>query len=201
MTSYWCVNFDLEQVLNHGLAQNMWMMQYQYSHGGYDLQGRKQIAATTKNWNTLKDVRAGDWLLAYMRNSTFYSVGQVIEPRKRARHSAAAEHEDSVERTTREHRHRFLDGVVAYNDAPVLYEDFVDPWSCTVEPAEPRQPRQWHYNQRVDVHEWQHVVYRGVQVEGLSTAAPFPRFRQAVFPIDRSFFDVVAAELSRVSVS
>jgi hypothetical protein len=200
MTTYWCVNFDLEPVLNHGLADEMWLMQYQYSHGGYDLQGRRQLSATTKNWNTLRGVHAGDWLLAYMRNSTFYGVGQVIERRSRRRHQGVTHHFDTVERTTREHRHRFLNGVVSYQDALCLYEDFVDPWACDIDPPEPRQPVSWHYNQRLDVQEWQYVVYRGVQVEGLNSAAPFPLYRQAVFQIPKSFFDVAAAALKRTSL-
>ena len=141
---FWCVNFDAELVLQHGLADAMWLMQYQYSHGGYHFQGhRAQLSATSTNWNLLTRVAVGDWLAAYLRSSTFYAVGQVIEPRVWQRHAGAARHTDTVERTVQEHRHRFLDGVVRYGDAPAAYEDFTDPWTSPNDPAIKHQPVVW----------------------------------------------------------
>jgi serine/threonine protein kinase len=39
--TYWCVNFDTEGdvILDHGLKEQLWLMQYQYSHGGHAYQG------------------------------------------------------------------------------------------------------------------------------------------------------------------
>src|SRR5947209_7207010 len=97
MAKRWCVNFDVELVLQHGLTDGMWLMQYQYSHGGHDFQGHPdQIAATSANWNILRGIEAGDWFAAFLPNSTFYAIGKVIEPRARPRHSAAAQHTDTV---------------------------------------------------------------------------------------------------------
>jgi len=210
MTRRWCVNFDLESVFQHGLADGMWLMQYQYSHGGYDFQGhRAQIAATSANWKILMGVEAGDWFLAYLRKSTFYAVGEVIEPRLGPRHSSAPQHADTVARTIRERRHQFLDGVVRYSDAAVLYEDFADPWTCpadqTIEKAagqpktRPKQPTAWQFPQRIDVREWEHVIPDGVQVDGLSSAVRFPAFRRAMFEIPEEFFDRALARLKRAT--
>ena len=150
MAKWWCVNFDVETVLPHGLAEDMWLMQYQYSHGGYDFQGHPaQVAATSANWNILPRVEPGDWLVAYLANSTFYAIGEVIEQRTRPRHSTAIRHSDTVERTVRQHTHRFLNGVVRYTDAAVFYEDFADPWRCPAGQTTANQPNHWVYPQRM----------------------------------------------------
>ena len=90
---------------------------------------------------------------------------------------------------------RFLEGVVRYSDALVLYEDFADAWRC---PAAAQttlnQPSDWEYPQRVDVREWEHVVPDGVQVDGLSIAGLFAAIRRAVFEIPEAFFEAIAAE-------
>jgi hypothetical protein len=190
MPGRWCVNFDLEAVLRHGLATGMWLMQYQYSHDGHDFQGHSaQLAATAANWNILMGVKVGDSFAAYLPNSTFYAIGQVIEPRVRARHVGAAIHTDTVARAVRDHRHRSLDGVVRYCDAVALYEDFTDQWRCPNAQAAGNQPNAWQYPQRIDVREWEHVVPHGVQVDGLSSAAPLPAYRRAVFEVPEEFFE------------
>jgi hypothetical protein len=174
----------------------MWLMQYQYSHGGYEFQGHlAQLAATTANWNILMGVKVGDWFAAYLPNSTFYAIGEVIEPRVRARHVGAAMHIDTVARTVRERRHRYLDGVVRYCDAAALYEDFTDQWTCPNAHATENQPSAWQFPQRIEVREWEHVVPRGVQVDGLSSAAPLPAYRRAAFEIPEAFFETIAAKL------
>src|SRR5262245_50993801 len=196
MPKRWCVNFDVEPVLRHGLSEAMWLMQYQYAHGGYDYQGHQaQIASTSANLNILPGIEVGDWFAAYLPNSTFYALGEVIEPRDRPRHRGAARHTDTVERTVRQHSHRFLDGVVRYTDAPVIYEDFTDRWRCPAAQTTENQPSEWVYPQRIDVHEWKRVVPNGVQVGGLADAVAFPAYRRAAFEIPEEFFEAVAAEL------
>src|SRR5262245_54724176 len=116
MPAYWCVNFDgeagplgdkpREDVLNHGLRESMWLMQYQYSDETHNYQGHpRQRAATTRNWNQAGRVQPGDWIVAYLPESTFYAVGEVIEPRVRPRHTNQPNHQDSISRTVSEHRH------------------------------------------------------------------------------------------------
>jgi hypothetical protein len=202
MANYWCVNFDSEAgplggmghdyVLAHGLARRCWMMQYQYAHGGHVYQGHSgQIAATSKNWNVLRRVGVGDWFVAYLPDSRFYAVGEVIAPRD----AGQPHQEDTVARTVREHAHRHLTGPVRYSDTPVFYEDFTDAWNLTGANPHSKQTEVWRYPQRIDVREWEYVVASGVRVEGLSTAAPFPRYRDALFEIPRSFFEGVRAAL------
>ncbi len=41
MAKRWCVNFDVVPVLRHGLVQGMWLMQYQYAHGGTTTKGTR----------------------------------------------------------------------------------------------------------------------------------------------------------------
>jgi hypothetical protein len=197
MATSWCVNFDAdESVLDHGILESLWLMQYQYSHDGHTYQGgANQIAATSRNWNALREVKPGDWLVAYMRGSRFFAIGEVTEPRRRNRHRGQPPQEDTICRTKGEHRHRFLSGIVRYEDAPVFYEDFTDTWNRPVTNALSGQTEVWRYPQRIDVGEWCHVVPSGVKVEGLAEAVPFPRFRLAVFEIPEDFFDEVRARL------
>jgi hypothetical protein len=207
MAKRWCVNFDVEPVLRHGLAEEMWLMQYQYAHGGYEYQGNQdQIAPTSLNLRILPGIEVGDWFAAYLPRQTsrrqgrppkgtFFAIGEVIEPRDRPRHRRAARHFDYVARTVREHSHSFLDGVVGYTDAPVLYEDFTDPWRCPEEQRAENQLSEWLYPQRIDVREWEAVVPSGVQVPGVAAAAPFPAYRQAAFEIPEEFFVTIATVL------
>jgi hypothetical protein len=168
----WCVNFDTElTILQHGLSEQLWLMQYQYSHGGHTYQGHPdQIASTTTNWRrVLPHIQPGDWLVAYLaRPPRFFAVGQVIEPRERARDQGHPRHEDTVERTTNEHRHLHFDGLVRYTDTPAAYEDFTDPWDHRG--ANPRSGKEevWRYPQRIDVRQWLHHVPGGVTVPGLN---------------------------------
>ena len=107
-------------------------MQYQYSHSGGVYQGSpKQLHSTTRHLKEVMKVKAGDWLVAYLKPKTFYAVGEVVEPRRRAWQRGHPVHKDSVERTTSEQTHQFLDGIVRYTETPVFYDDFTDPWvSC-----------------------------------------------------------------------
>lgn len=191
MPRRWCVNFDVEPVLRHGLEGGMWLMQYQYSHDGYAFQGHPaQKAATSANWNILMGVDVDDWFAAYLPPSTFYAIGRVVEPRVRTRYSGATLHTDTVARTVRDHGHRFLDGVVRYCDAAALYEDFTesDSWTCPATQATENQPSAWQYPQRIDVREWELVVPQGVPVDGLGAAVELPAIIRAAFEIPEEFF-------------
>jgi hypothetical protein len=202
MPAYWCANFDAdacpagdaECVLRHGVDENSWLLQYQYSHKGHAYQGhRRQKAATTKNWRAAGNVKPGDWLVAYLKGNKFYAIGQVIEPRKRERHRGCQVHRDSIERTVTEHRHEFSDGVVHYTS--VFYEDFTDPWSVSVINPHSNQREVWRYNQRIDVESWDEFQPQGVQVRGLRDAAVREWYRDAIFEIRESFFAQVRAAL------
>jgi len=68
MSRYWCVNFDYDACLEHGIKKNLWMMQYQYADDQGNLyQGGNQQAATTKNWKRLQEINVGDRFVAYLR--------------------------------------------------------------------------------------------------------------------------------------
>jgi len=60
-TQYWCLNFDHEACLQHGIQNNLWLMQYQYPDLlGNEFQGGNQKGATTRNWKRLGQIRPGD---------------------------------------------------------------------------------------------------------------------------------------------
>ncbi len=192
MPTYWCANFDIGDVLDHGLAINAWLMQYQYEHGGFSYQGnRRQKARTTETWKSLTDVSAGDWVLAYLSGNAFFAVGEICPPRKLQTNDF---HSDSVARTVSGSRHIYFDKLVKYTDAPVLYEDFTDDWNNPGDSSIDRPPL-YSYAQRIDVIEWQHVVPDGIEMSGLATAAPLPQYRKPIIQIDEGFFHGVAEEL------
>ncbi len=197
MAAFWCVNFDADpSVLDHGLEERTWLMQYQYSHNGHAYQGQQnQIAATTKNWNAARTIKPGDWLAAHQPGNRFYAVGEVIAPRSRDRHHGQPLHEDSVGRTVREHTHHFLDGIVRYADAQAFYEDFTDGWSRSVVNRHSHKAEPWKYPQRVDVDRWQHVNLDGVEMKGLSKYVPPYKIRLAAFEIPNSFFSEIRTRL------
>jgi hypothetical protein len=195
MARFWCKNFDAQEVLQHGLQENFWAMQYQYSHGGHVYQGNpNQLHSTTKHLNAVTEIEAGDWLVAYLKPKTFYAVGEVIKPRQRAWQRGQPVHEDSIERTVTDQTHRFLDGIVRYMETGVYYDDFTDPWVQPVINPYSDQREDWKYPQRIDAREWE-VKFDGVQVDGLAEAVAFPMYRLAVFEIPMSFFEIIRARL------
>jgi hypothetical protein len=195
MARFWCVNFDAEEVLQHGLQHDFWAMQYQYSHGGHVYQGSpNQLHSTTKHLKAVVEVEAGDWLVAYLKPKTFYAVGEVIVPRQRAGQRGHPVHEDSIERTVSEQTHRFLDGIVRYTETRVYYDDFTDPWVLSGINSYSEQRENWKYPQRIDVRQWEDKC-AGVQVDGLAEAVAFPLYRLAVFEIPASFFEIIRAGL------
>lgn len=207
--AFWCVAFDgeagplgdrpSEYVLWHGLQEQLWLMHYQYSHDGHTFQGSpNHLASTAANWRSAGRIAPGDWLVAYLPSSRFFAVGQAIVRRQRSGHLNAPVHRDTIKRTTAEHGHVHLEGIVHYTDAGVLYEDFTDTWNLPIK-ANPDSglPEIWTYPQRIDVEKWEHIVDEGVQVQGLAEAAGFPAYRRAAFSIPQPFFETVRAALRR----
>lgn len=193
---YWCANFDFDEVLDHGLRIDAWLMQYQYEHDGFEYQGNhRQKGRTTATWKCLCEVEIGDWLIAYLSGNRFFAVGRVVEPKRRDWQISAPEHFDTVERTVRQGHHLFFDGIVRYRDAPAFYEDFTDEWNHPRREFGPDEPDFWPYAQRIDVAEWQHVVPDGLNLSGLATAAPLPLYRRPLFPVDDKFFARVLESL------
>jgi hypothetical protein len=81
VTKYWCVNFDSEDCLRHGIEQNLWMMQYQYADDRNNRFQSHKPGAISNNWRQLENVRPGDWFVAYLKKNTFFAVGKVRKPR------------------------------------------------------------------------------------------------------------------------
>ncbi|MDA7873803.1 hypothetical protein N9B17_01435 [Rhodopirellula sp.] len=185
----WCVNFDNDEtILSHGLTHNLWMMQYQYSHGGSVYQGNSnQLGATTKNWRKAASIAVGDWLVAYIPSNRYFAVGRVRSPRK------PATLRDSIERVINEREHNH-EGIVWYNSA--FYEDFTDPFRFHITNSYSKRPEEWQYNQRIDVEEWLHVKPDGITRKGLGSLKPRPHYRAAAFEIPRSFFQELKDDLS-----
>ncbi len=193
MTTYWCVNFDTNACLSHGLDNHFWMMQYQYADdAGNEHQGDKKNTIS-RNWNRLEHVRSGDWFVAYLpikRTKTgkpFFAVGKVITPRIPRK---PKDHSDTIqEYLNRRRSHDHKSGYVYYT--PVLYENFNDKW---------RDPdnKVSRYPQRIDVEEWLHQVPEGISVPGLQEV-PRHETVNAVFRIAETYFDQITAALKGVS--
>ena len=190
MTKYWCVNFDSEACLQHGIKRNLWMMQYQYADDhGNEHQGYKK-GAISRNWNQMSKIKPSHWFAAYLPGSRavtgnpFYAVGKVVTPR---RAKTAHDPADTIQGyLQRQRSHDHDTGYVYYT--PVFYEDFTDKW---VDPNDKIS----RYAQRVDVDRWLYFVPEGVSVKGLNLV-PRHMTVNAVFEIDKDFFDRIKGALA-----
>jgi hypothetical protein len=193
MTTYWCVNFDSEACLQHGIKKKLWMMQYQYADDhGNNFQDGKQRPATTANWRRLRGISEGDWFVAYLprdrtvSGNSFFAVGQVRMPRIS---SKSGDRKKTIEEYVAERRsHDHNTGYVYYKEAPVFYEDFTDEW---------REPENdlARYAQRIDVEDWEHYVPEGIPwLNGLKI--PVPEIQRAFFKIRKGVFDRIAKQLA-----
>lgn len=184
MPRYWCVNFDSEACLQHGIQRHLWMMQYQYADDhGNEFQGYKK-GAIRKNWERLAAISPGDWFVAYLKPQTFYAIGKVITPRKsKTAHDRSNTIEDYL---THLKSHEVKTGYVYFT--PVFYEDFTDKW---------RHPDDefTRYAQRIDVEKWRHCLPGGVSVKGLSRIQP-NELRLAVFQVPKGYFQRIAKALA-----
>jgi hypothetical protein len=191
--AYWCLNFDphtdpdQHRMLNYGLDQSLWLMQYQYPDKDHVYQGGTMLSATTRNWRTLGKIKPGDQCLAYLPNSMFYAVGDVIKRRQRARHQEQPFMPDDIGRTTTEHSHKHVEGIVEYT--PVFYEDFTDNFQIEYDLNPGIEV--YRYAQRIDVRKWRYVVRSGIKCRGLLAAVIDGTVRDTVVEIDEEFFESV----------
>ncbi len=188
MTKYWCVNFDLEVCLQHGIGRKLWLMQYQYADDhGNDFQGGTQIAASTSIWRRMKEIQVGDRLAAYLPAMRFFAVATVIAPRRRR---TAGDRTDTIDNyVERKRAHDVRSGFVYYTGAPAFYEDFSDKWRHPDDP-------ETRYAQRIDVDEWRYYVPGGAQVRRWPKIPPY-EVQKAAFRISKSFFERIERTLAR----
>lgn len=187
MTQYWCVNFDSEDCLKHGLKQNLWMMQYQYKDDHGNLFQDERKSRISSNWQQLKNVEVGDCIVAYLKKNRYFAVGRVRNPRHVKSASDVTSETKRYLEVQRSHDHK--NKYVFYEDAPVLYEDFTDKW---------RHPgdKLSRYAQRIDVEEWQHIAPEGIEMKGLQKfILKMPHL--AVTKIDEPFFRGIEAQLKK----
>jgi hypothetical protein len=175
MPKYWCVNFDSEYCLEHGIKHQLWMMQYQFEDHRQEFQSYKP-GAISRNWKSLGKISEGDWFIAYLKKNRYFAIGKVREPRR-------LQTPDDPTKTIAayladERSHNYKTGYIYYT--PVFYENFSDEW---------RHPRHkpTRYPQRIDVEEWQYFIPEGIIEGGLQ---PFVRKNPhlAVVRVDRPFF-------------
>lgn len=194
MTKYWCANLDSPACLEHGIDNDLWLMQYQFADEKHDHihQGYKKPQISL-NWNRMKAISPDDWFVAYLprkraaNRNPFYAVGQVGKPRRPQTADDPVKTVAEYLRQQRSHEHRT--GYVYY-DAPVFYEDFADKW---------RDPDDGisRYAQRIDVKQWQHYAPDGVWVEGLGSI-PRNETVHAVFEVSHDYFNAIKKKLMTV---
>lgn len=191
MENYWIANFDIEECLQHGLRNKLWMMQYQYSDAeGNVFQGDRPSSVTT-NWRQVKDVQVGDFLVAYLSRARtpngFFAIGRVIAPRKKPNHVGKVE--DYIRS---KQSHEFSKGIIHYIDAPAFYEDFNDEWRLSDNSLN-------RYPQRLDVERWNLVCETGVPWLREINVGPSQQ-RRALFQIKKSWYTKIA-KLLKTSLS
>src|SRR5713101_7190053 len=135
MAKYWCVNFESDANLQHGIDKNLLIKDYQYTEN--DKPHRK--GDITRNWRKLEGITPGDKFVAYLRGNKFYATGTVRKPR---RPKTSRDRTDTIEEYL-EHGTSYQNGYV-YFDSSVVYENFTD--ECDDYPV------------RIDVEEWENHV-------------------------------------------
>ena len=172
---YWCANFNpddqAEARLEYGFMNNLWLMQYQY--------GQQKQGPVTNNWENAKRVEPGDILVAYVSQpARFFGIGRVRGPR------LPADHTDTIQRTLKQHEHRFTDGIVHYQDGPAFYENLTN-----------GNGFDGAWGQRLDVEKWNFVNGAGMpapdgfgqQMRGFA--------RAALVEISPEYFGTIEREL------
>jgi hypothetical protein len=191
--NFWCANFDMKPCLEHGIANNLWLMQYQYEDDhGHTYQGDKK-AAIRKNWERLGEIRSGDYLVAYLKPNTFFAIGEVRTPR---RPQTKKDHSDTIgEYLDRRRSHQHKTGFVYYS--PVLYENFSDKWELPSKDKGPEHKAETvRYPQRIDVKKWENYVQGGMRVNGLLSVVKPYELQKAVFRIPKEVFCRIRDELA-----
>ena len=173
MPKYWCVNFETEANLQHGIDNCLWMMGYQYADDQNDPPARK--AAITRNWRKLQGIAPGDRFVAYLPRNRFFATGIVRPPRR----SKTRQDKTDTIKAYLDRGESYESGFV-YFASSVVYENFTD--QCD------------NYPVRVDVEEWSNYVPAAVSVAGLD----LPRHKtvNAAFSIDKRLFDKIAKALA-----
>ncbi|HEV8059002.1 MAG TPA: HNH endonuclease [Gemmataceae bacterium] len=174
MANYWCVNFDNDAWLSHGIENRCWMMGYQYAENEDDPPNRR--AAITKNWRRAKEIKAGDRMVAYLKGQRFFATGTVITPRRPKTNRDRA---DSIEQYL-ERREPYQTGFI-YFPPSVVYQNFTD--ECRESPV------------RIDVEGWANYVPGGVVVKVVG-GIPVNEHQKAAFAIEKLDFNRIARELA-----
>lgn len=182
MAKYWCVNFDNEHCLAHGIENSLWLMGYQYADDQSDSASRK--GAITRNWRRLDKINDGDRVVAYLSGNRFYAVGTVRTPRRSKTNQDST---DTIEKYL-ERKESYKSGYVYFT--PVVYENFTEKW------RHPSSGGKWPV--RIDVEGWDNLVPGGISVQGLNTIPP-NELQLAVFEITKDYFDRIAKELAGVN--
>jgi len=187
MTQYWCVNFDSEDCLKHGLKHNLWMMQYQYKDDHGNLFQDERKSRISSNWQQLKNVKIGHFVVAYLKKNRYFAVGEVRTPRHVRSASDVTSKIDTHLEVQRSHddKNKF----VFYTDAPVLYENFTDKWKYPGDKLS-------RYAQRIDVEEWQLMVPEGIEMKGLQKFI-LKKPYLAVTKIDERYFRRIESQLKK----
>ena len=171
MTRYWCVNFEDEDAFVHGIEKKLWSMGYQYG----DDDSPNRIGRITLNWQRLKEVKAGDRLVAYRKTNKFFATGTVRTPR---RASTTGDRTATISAYLR--RRESYDAGYIYFTGTVAYENFTDDLDG--------------YPVRIDVESWDNYVPDGVVVPIVNKVALNER-QLAVFEVEKGDFDLIVDKL------
>ncbi len=192
MTTYWCANFDAQACLDHGIENNLWMMQYQYADDHGNEHQSYKPGRISANWRQMANVSPGDWFVAYVprkrsiSGNPFYAIGKVRTPRRpRTANDVSNKIEEYLaERRSHDQKH----GYVYYTDARVFYENFDDKW---IDPEDDNS----RYAQRIDVEKWELYAPDGVWVAGAEITQR-KKTVYAVFEIGKDYFEAIREKLT-----
>ncbi len=172
MKEYWCVNFDNEENLRHGIENRCWMMGYQYPRPGQPPSDKNHLISS--NWRRLLEISNGDEFVAYLKPNLFFATGKVTTPHRRKRPSDKT---DTIEEYL-ERKKPYSKGVIYFTD--VVYENFTDGMN--------------YYPVRIDVDVWTNFQNDGVSTKVIGDLGP-NQIQMAAFRISKAKFDRISNDL------
>ena len=172
MKKYWCVNFDNEENLRHGIENRCWVMGYQYPRPGQPPSDKNHLISA--NWRRLLKISKGDEFVAYLKPNLFFATGKVTTPHRRKR---PFDKTDTIDEYL-ERKKPYSKGFIYFTD--VVYENFTDGMS--------------YYPVRIDVDVWTNFQNDGVSTKVIGDLGP-NQIQMAAFQISKAKFDRILKDL------
>lgn len=169
MPNYWIAKVSDDYWFDQALEKGVWCTQKRY--------GSQTTQTVTTIWSTIGCVQVGDVLLLSYHGD-IHAFG-VVEPCP-----YASDQIDSIEHTTKHHRHKFNSGIVIFSDSKVVFDDL--------------RTSDSHWGERISVGHWQcYCNPTSVNTSGITQYVRKSDARQSFYNIPESYGQELVKKLER----